>query len=970
MVAFRSRGIVCAIVLAACFGGGRADDAPPTTPLDIVKPLVDSRNLAEAERVARELVAKALSSTGNDSLETARALDALVHVLLAVTDASFEEMRRTAERAVAIKEARLGRQNLEFATSLNNLGRVHLFTGNHEGARASFEEVARIRETLLGSRNLEVGKALNNVAVALVRLGEHAAARPIYERVIAIFKEAGVRDYPEQSTIKTNLAILLKLAGDHGTARTLFDQVLKSQEAALGPDSPQVAGTLGNLGDLCFVMNDMEAARLHWERVRAIWAKDPGPGSSAYAVASANLGNILLRTGELAQGAKLIDEALATFVKLGLMETKEAAVLLHFKAGALALQGDMPGARDHYLRALERVRAIYGENHPFVADHAFHLAEHLFRMHETGPALTQALVSERITREHLRQTFPVLSEREALNYEMARRRGVDLALTILLEKMPTRELQDGIAQSWDSIVRSRAIVLGEMAARQREGRGVSSAQGQTAADRLAVARGRVSRLLVRGPPSQDQDAYRHELQARLEEREQAERDFAQVNASYRRLLASERVGLAGVIDSLPKGTALVAYFTFSRSSPLPGMQPVESYAALTVDAATRQPRLVHLGPASTIEASVARWRQEAGTEPRLDSRAREQAYLSVAKELRSLIWDPAWSTLRHPSRVLVVPDGAINLVSLAALADEKDGYLVESGPTFHYISAERDAVRAPGLSTGSGELLIVGGPDFDSSPSTAGAPPRPSVPTSSLRGPRGLCAALAALDFEPLPQARTEADEVASMWASSGPVRKLTGAEADEATFKAAAAGARAIHLATHAFFMAPQCHPEGPASPTESASSLIFSGLALAGANRRVESAANEQGEDGILTAEEIGGMDLSGVEWVVLSACETGVGKALSGEGVLGLRRAFEVATTGSLIMSLWKVEDDVTRVWMSRLYRNRLDGLSAADSVRKASLEALKARRSHGLSAHPFFWGAFVASGDWQEPRRNPS
>ena len=143
------------------------------------------------------------------------------------------------------------------------------------------------------------------------------------------------------------------------------------------------------------------------------------------------------------------------------------------------------------------------------------------------------------------------------------------------------------------------------------------------------------------------------------------------------------------------------------------------------------------------------------------------------------------------------------------------------------------------------------------------------------------------------------------------------------------------LHLATHGFFLGGDCAPaagptrglkvveEKPAAPknTGYVSPLLLSGLALAGANQRASASATE--EDGILTAEEIAGLDLTGVEWAVLSACDTGVGEIQAGEGVFGLRRAMQLAGVHTLVMSLWPVDDEATRAWMTALYRARLDG-----------------------------------------------
>jgi CHAT domain-containing protein len=205
----------------------------------------------------------------------------------------------------------------------------------------------------------------------------------------------------------------------------------------------------------------------------------------------------------------------------------------------------------------------------------------------------------------------------------------------------------------------------------------------------------------------------------------------------------------------------------------------------------------------------------------------------------------------------------------------------------------------------------------------------------------------------------------------------MTGRDASEGQFKRQAPGHRVLHLATHGFFLGNGCGSAIPATrsvggltsaqPGRSGQDaednpLILSGLALAGANRRTATRAGE--DDGILTAEEVTALNLEGVEWAVLSACDTGLGEVKAGEGVLGLRRAFQIAGARTVIMSLWSVEDQSTRNWMRALYEGRFERhLSTADAVHDASLRILQSRRAAGQSTHPFFWAAFVAAGDWK-------
>src|SRR5205085_8000015 len=120
---------------------------------------------------------------------------------------------------------------------------------------------------------------------------------------------------------------------------------------------------------------------------------------------------------------------------------------------------------------------------------------------------------------------------------------------------------------------------------------------------------------------------------------------------------------------------------------------------------------------------------------------------------------------------------------------------------------------------------------------------------------------------------------------------------------------------------------------------------------------------EDGLLTAEDVSGLDLSGTQLVVLSACETGLGEVHIGEGVFGLRRAFVLAGARAVVMSLWKVPDGPTHELMADLYGRLLAGEPVAEALRGAQL-ALRQRHPE-----PYFWGAFVCLGDPRYSENQP-
>ena len=205
----------------------------------------------------------------------------------------------------------------------------------------------------------------------------------------------------------------------------------------------------------------------------------------------------------------------------------------------------------------------------------------------------------------------------------------------------------------------------------------------------------------------------------------------------------------------------------------------------------------------------------------------------------------------------------------------------------------------------------------------------------------------------------------------------------------------RYLHLATHGFFIeeklpAPAALAQRGAErfgerlggPQAAAMHPgLLSGLALAGANRTGQTDASGLADNqGVVTAEEIASQNLDGVELVMLSACETGLGKSSAGEGLLGLQRAFQSAGARSVVASLWSVPDEETRALMEIFYTNLWQQhLSPLESLRQAQLAMLRGtakegqqRGFHRLDSQPktssgkrspYYWAAFVLSGDWR-------
>jgi CHAT domain-containing protein/Tfp pilus assembly protein PilF len=824
-----------------------------------------------------------------------------------------------AERSLAIAEHAFGRKHAEVARSLYTLATISAGLGDYAEAMRLFEGATRINEEVLRPSNPEIARASWFIRDLIPLSGYGADEMDLFERALASReKNGGLRD-PRTAESLSRLAAVLSSPDDFKRTRPLFERALQSQEQFLGPDHPEVAASATNLAYVLSRIGDYEAARPLYERALNISEKSLGTDHPKVATALVNLARLHMRTGNYDEVAPLLARALAIQVK-GL-----------------------------------------GPEHPDIAVTLSSQAELMARAGNTVEAFAIAARAEALVREHLRLTARTLPERQALAYASSLPFALDVMLRLASTRPRDREMA---AAAWNAVIGGRGVVLDEIATRHRAATADESPRNAELATSLALARQRLAALAIRGIRNDAPERYRQLLEQARTDKDRAERALAESSAIFREDQSKSRILLPAVTDALPADSALVGFVRYGSEA------AEEAYLAFVLRAGGGIPVGVPIGAAARIDALVVQWRQQIRQEAMAagrDSRRGEAAYRRVADELRQVIWDPLLTHLSNVTRVFVVPDGALHLVSFAALPTATTQYLIETGPSIHYLSAERDLVStATGPTAGDG-LVALGAPAFDEFSSTSVAS------AASFRGTRSGCGDFQSMRFDPLPASLKEVDEVVSLWNKARrtdevPVR-LVGTAASESAFKSAATGHRILHLATHGFFLGSRCGSALSPSTSSSGASkivrenpLLLSGLILAGANRRNEVSTDQ--DDGVLTAEEVAALNLSGVEWAVLSGCDTGVGEVRAGEGVFGLRRAFQVAGAKSVIMSLWPVEDETTSRWMSRLYEGRLiRELPTADAVNQASLALLHRQRAKGLSTHPFHWTGFVAAGDWR-------
>jgi CHAT domain-containing protein/tetratricopeptide (TPR) repeat protein len=1000
--------LVLALAVLALTGGVTPRTSTRVTRNEDVQARLRAGKFAEAESLARKRLVVVERESGPESVAVADVLDLLSESMRQGGKGGQAEVGNICKRAVAIKEKAFGKEDARYAASTYQLGRWYYMNGEFNTARPLLENSLRVREKELGPDHPDVASSLYQMGALETAVGNHAAAKALMERSLSI-RESTDPNSPAVAECLSGLASVLVSMGDYAPAEPLFRRAIGLWEHAWGPTHAKVGTGWNNLASVLYATGDYEGALACQEKALPIRIRTLGPDHELVGTSRTTMGMEFAALGRRDEARRQFEQAISIYERRFGRDSPEVGYVLkrlgdtylvpgefHMavpileRAVANLETGDPPDhpdigeakaalgsactaigdtARGGELnrQALAILVNRLGEGHPEVGFTLTQYASALVVARAFAPALAIALQGEEVSREHLRLTCRSMPERAALAYAASRPAGGRLALSIL--KSVPEPGPETLIHVWDSLIRSRTLVLDEIAIRMRMAAESKDPDTRRLMGNLAAARRRLANLIVSGPGDMNGSQYRGAVDKARDANESAERALARRSITYSADQERSKVGFHDVASALPPGAALVAYAVAGEGRD-------RSYVAFVTRAGSKEVSFVSIDSASRVDAAVSRWLTAVRATGRASGKRADDPSRASGDSLASLVWSPIGPQVEGARRLFVVGDGSLLLVDFDALPVRGAGYFAEVGPIVHYLNSERDLVTLTSKPASGSGLLALGDPAFDRRPSS-----RPLARSRGMESSEGHRNAFDCNDFESvrfskLPNSGAEARNIARIWADPAHTTVLTGAAADERSFKQDAPGRRVLHLATHGFFLGGVCETAAPSTRGIGGTSPLgyrppakrtvnptqLSGLALAGANERASAGSDD--EDGILTAEEISSLDLSGTDWAVLSACDTGKGKIQVGEGVLGLRRAFQVAGARTVIMSLWAVDDESTRQWMEALYRGRVvEKLDTAGAVRQANLHVLRARRAQARSTDPFYWAAFVAAGDWR-------
>jgi CHAT domain-containing protein/tetratricopeptide (TPR) repeat protein len=891
----------------------------------------------------RELLATAERLHGPTSREVMAPLQSLLGLASSLGDG--EEAERLQLRILDLTRQLDGAQGAAYAAQLSQHARVLTSRGAYAAALQREREALALIEAAHPPPD-QLISPVTAVANAYLATDDVTGARPYYQRALALADQAP--DQRMSVALRTVFSGQLFAHHRDDLAAPLRAEAVASLEANLArPASAQpaalVSGTWGQLGGLYRQAGDLARAEQAWRH-----AVDADPVNGPLWLPA--LAELKRARGAPAEALALIDEAQA---RLDALRSTSAAAFDLTGAELLRQVGRHAEAERRLARYQRWVSQTVGAaaargSVGYVAA-LIHLgAGHLDQAErDLGLSLDEA---ERRLGALLRRGT---GDDQVLSLA---RDGyqIDLALAFHLHAAPTRPSAARLALT--TILRRKGRGLDAAATSVASVRArLDPADQQLLAD-LESARGQLATLTIAGPIATGPAEFPREVAALELTIQRLEVELGRRSASYR--LASQPIDVASVQRVIPRDARLIELvdyvpYDLRTATYAPTAAPPDRHYAAYVLGPTGDPRAIDLGPAATIDALVEEFRIAIA-----DPRSTQVA--AVGAQLDARVFAPLTPLLGGATRLLLAPDGALNLVAFGALVDAHGSYRVDRY-TITYLTSGRDLLRW------TAKAAAKGGPAIFADPAFGASAPAPAGPRAAVAGGVGI----GDLAWPPLPGTAKEADAIAALLDHPSVYR---GAQATEAALKALH-GPRLLHLATHGFFL-PDATPAPTPPPTTSlfgltpavgtstaataptpaapaANPLLRSGLALAGAN----ALRSGGGDDGILTALEAAGLDLTGTRLVVLSACQTGVGKVTNGDGVYGLRRALVIAGAESLVMSLWQVDDDATQALMTGFYQRLERGAGRGPALR----DAQRALAADPRYAHPYYWAGFLPTGD---------
>ena len=877
----------------------------------------------------------------------------------------YTEAEQAYLQAINLHRAYAGKTG-ELAVVLSNLSTLYVDMGRDAEAQTIEKQAFEARQASVDWNDPQMLASVRDLAEVYQRQGDLSQAANVLKQAFDHSRPL-LGEHPDVASLAHNLGDLWTELGNPARANAYFAHALKIQRAAFGNIHKDVASSLMGMAATAIVP---EQATSYVHEALEIQRALTGEQSAEYARYLGAWALMKMRengfrgTRAMLQRVLAVQRATLDARSVDIIETLNSLGLVHHMNGdyanaelfyreVLTLKVDVPGLLDEgKANLLTNLAAVCAAQ----------------KKYETALSLqSEALLL------YIKKITSVLagaSERQRAQYLSKFREDYDVWFSIA-----ARQLANVSASQALEVVYQYKGIHAEMEITQH-----TALQAGNNPDLLArfeeirKLRNEIRTMLMSGPGDIAPMVFEAQLMDLEQKLEGLESELA---TQVPQLRLSERllkINTKEIARQLPSGSALIEYVYFNKID----FNYIESrehvigsgqYLAIVIlPGPDIQIHLVELGHADPIDQCVrslilSMLTPTAQRRSFIESGAASETSPenAVGILLRQRIFDPLAPILDDCKRLYMAPDGELNGLPFEVLPLSSKEYLLDHY-TISYLGTSRDVLRFENhAALPPHQPVVISNPAFDLESVETPVAVKPRLPFGWQQKKEGN----APWRFGPLPATQVEGDKIAQLL----DVEPWNGNKALKGPLKSYRSPF-ILHLATHGFFQR-KTGPDdasvlagilSPAAHTWASTKVNFdrpylrSGLAFAGANTWLAGGTPpEDAEDGLLTADEVVGLNLSATELVVLSACETGLGDIQIREGVFGLRRSFILAGAKTIVMSLWPVPDKQTQELMIDFYHGLLKGWPRVDALREAQL-IIKSKYPD-----PYYWGAFICQGD---------
>ena len=902
----------------------------------------------EAVRLSRESLELLSTSEGTSTDRYAHTANRLSKYLSYT--GRLPEAIHWGKTALAITEKTQGKESPVYAQMLSDQAGYYSRSGDYHEALRLGTEALEIRERVLGKEHIDYAHSLNNLARYHSYLGNHIESIRLGRKAVELKSKLTGTQNADYAQSLSNLAGYYSRMGNYAHAIEIGEAALHIREQVLGKQHPDYAQSLNNLAKYHYFQNEFgEAIRLGTEALQ-LRENIYGRHHSEYATALSNLADYYLHTGDLKKALSLGREAFEIRESVFGIQHPDCAESLANLAGYYYAQGDYAKAVETGSRALSLQYQILGEEHPSYAQSLCKQAVYFSADEQADSAAYYASKATRKYTDVILTTFADLTSNERDLYWKKVKPWFTNTLLQLAGKTPTPGM---LSSAYNSVLLAKGLLLNS----ELEMTNLLMESGDTAAVEAYRALQENRSMLIR-----QYECAKSDRSMNTDSLEQVitkqERRLVRRSKTYGNYTKQLRIEWPRIQRELRPDELAIEFIYY------PSRQGRGQYGALLLSAQQKSPLFIPLMD-----------------DEELNEIPKKELYTTT--RLSEIVWKPLKDYLSKAKRVYFAPVGELYNLGIENLPHWKDkGRYMSDNWQLYRLSSTREIVlskekKRPRQYTAA----IFGGMIYDNAPEA----------TTSEEDETEQWDSSYEHAAKYLPGTKTEAEEIyATLLGHQIPSEIYLGAEATEKTLKNMSGHVPTdMHIATHGFYWTDKevnAHDmQGRLqflsmynNLDDADKALTRSGLLFSGANQALTGQRmSYHHDDGVLTAKEISLLDLRGLDLLVLSACQTGLGK-VTGDGVFGLQRGFKKAGATTMLMSLWKVDDKATRLLMTYFYNNLMSGMSKHNSLTKAQEQLREtemenvSRKRRGVGARakrakknqhkktysdPYYWAAFI-------------